>query len=284
VTHAISVIKENIQLLEYLEGAVRARYRTGKATHSDLIKVQVELDKLQDRLKSTEEMLIPVMAKLNSALNRSPRSPLPKPAGLNTNIDAVDYAQMVQWLKEHNPELKAIEHMAAGAKIKQQLARKNYYPDFSIGVDYMLTGEARMPGVPDSGKDPLAAMMTVNLPIRFKKIRASVREAGARFISVNKMREERENNLLARLEMVFYKFNDSGRKLALYKDALIPKAMQALEVTQSAFEAGKVDFLNLIDSQRTLLGFELAYERALSARHQRLAELEMIVGKEFSRQ
>jgi outer membrane protein TolC len=124
-------------------------------------------------------------------------------------------------------------------------------------------------------------MMTINLPIRFKKIKASIREGRARFNSVIKEKEEKENNLLAQLEMIYYKFRDSGRKMALYKDALIPKAKQALEVTQAAFEAGKVDFLNLIDSQRTLLGFELAYERVLATHSQRLAELEMLVGKEF---
>jgi outer membrane protein TolC len=281
VTRAISVIKENANLLEYLESVVRTKYRTGKAAYSDLIKVQVELDKLQDWLKSTEELVRPVIAQLNSALNRPTREPLPVPGKIRERISPIDYSQMVDRLKNNNPELKAIDHLASKENIGIKLAKKNYFPDFSIGLDYVLTGNTLMPGVVDSGKDPLLAMMTINLPIRFKKIKASIREARARFNSVLKEKEEKENNLLAHLEMIYYNFRDSGRKLALYKDALIPKAKQALEVAQAAYEAGKVDFLNLIDSQRTLLGFELAYERALATLSQRLAELEMVVGKEF---
>jgi cobalt-zinc-cadmium efflux system outer membrane protein len=281
VTRAISVIKENVQLLEYIESVVRTKYRTGQAAHSDLIKVQVELDKLQDWLKSTEEMVRPVTAQLNAALNRPGTEPLPLPGKIRENIAPPDYSQLVNWLKTSNPELQAIDHLAAKEKIGIKLAKKNYFPDFSIGLDYVLTGNALMPGVMDSGKDPLIAMMTINLPIRFKKIKASIREARARLNSVLNEKEEKENNLLAHLELIYYLFSDSGRKLALYKDALIPRAKQALEVTQAAYEAGKIDFLNLIDSQRTLLGFELAYERALATHLQRLAELEMVVGKEF---
>jgi outer membrane protein TolC len=281
MTRAISVIKENANLLEYLESVVRTKYRTGKAAYADLIKVQVELDKLQDWLKSTEELVSPVIAQLNSALNRPIGEPLPVPGKIRERISPIDYSQLVDRLKNNNPELKAIDHLASKEKIGIKLAKKNYFPDFSIGLDYVLTGNTIMPGVADSGKDPLLAMMTINLPIRFKKIKASIREARARLNSVLNEKEEKENNLLAHLEMIYYQFRDSGRKLALYKDALIPKAKQALEVTQAAFEAGKVDFLNLIDSQRTLLGFELAYERALATHAQRLAELEMVVGKEF---
>lgn len=281
VIRAISVIKENVQLLEYLESVLRTKYRTGQATHADLIKVQVELDKLQDWLKSTEEMVRPVTAQLNAALNRPGREPLPLPGKIPENIASPDYSQLVNWLKINNPELKVSDYLAAKEKIAIKLAKKGYLPDFSLGLDYILTGNALMPGVMDSGKDPLAAMVTINLPIHFKKTKASIREARASLNSVLYEKEEKENNLLARLEMIYYQFRDSGRKLALYRDALIPRGKQALEVAQAAYEAGKVDFLNLIDAQRTLLSFELAYEQALTTHAQRLAELEMVVGKEF---
>ena len=86
--------------------------------------------------------------------------------------------------------------------------------------------------------------------------------------------------MLADLKLVLYNFHDAERKIDLYRDTLIPKADQALNVTQQAFETGKASFLDLIDAQRTLLEFRLAYERALTNRAQRLAEIEMITGEE----
>ena len=283
ITKALSVIKENIQLLEYLEGAIRIKYSTGKASHSNLIKVQVELDKLQDWYNTMKDMIRPVTAKLNSALNRPLRESLPVPQDIVRTTMTLDYPQMITLLKENNPDLKVLGYMISKEKIAIKLAKKNYYPNFSIGLDYVFTGNTMMPDVVDSGKDPLVAMLSINLPIKYKKYKASVREANARYKSVKLQKEEKENNLMSQVEMIFYKVKDSARKLSLYHDALIPKAKQALEVTQSAFEAGKVDFLNLIDSQRTLLGFELAYERSLATYNQRLAELEMLLGKDLSR-
>jgi outer membrane protein TolC len=283
ITKALSVIEGNIQLLEYLEGAVRSKYSTGMESHATLIKVQVELEKLQDWYRTMKDMVRPVTAKLNAALNRSPRAPLPAPQSIIKKDFSMDYTNLVTLLKEKNPDLMALDSMAIKEKIGVKLAKKNYYPNFSLGLDYMFTGQATMPGVSESGKDPLVAMLSINLPIKYKKYKASVREAKARQDSVRMQKEEKTNNLISHLEMIFYKVNDSMRKISLYKDSLIPKAKQAFEVTQSAFEAGKVDFLNLIDSQRILLGFELAYERSLTNYNQRIAELEMLVGQNLTK-
>lgn len=283
VNHAITVIKENIELLDFLEENIRMRYRTGKASHSSLVKIQVELDKLLDRLTSMTEMVLPVQARLNAAMNRPTRAELTPPKYVPQAVKGIEIVQLKQLLTAHNPTLKAIGFMAGKEEIVRRLARKAYYPDFSIGLDYMLTGDARMPGVANSGKDPLAAMVSVNIPIHFKKIKASIREAGYRKNAALKNKEDRQNRLLAKLETVFYRFRDSGRQLLLYKDGLLPRAKQALEVTHAAFESGKMDFMNLIDSQRMLLGFQLAYERALATHHQRLAQLEKMVGKELAK-
>jgi outer membrane protein TolC len=279
----ISVLEENVQLLEYLEEVILAKYKTAATPYSNLVRVQVELDKLQDRLKTAKERLRPLEARLNAALNRPLDAPLPHPKEIPTGTPQLSNDQLADLLKEHNPALKAIDSTATKAQIGIKLAKKNYYPDFSLGVDYMLTGKTGMPGVLDSGKDPIAAMMSLRLPIWSKKNKASVNEAKARHRAVLNRRKNSENKLLTRLEMVFFKYNDAKRKMILYRDSLLPRAQQALEVTRSAFEAGKADFMDYIDSQRILLAFELEFERAKTQQVQRLAELEMLVGSELSK-
>jgi len=281
---AVAVMEENVQLLTYLENVVMAKYRSGSAPHSSLIKAQVESDKLRDQLKSIEDMLNPVKARLNTVMNRPPQAHLP--ALMRIAIDTVQIPdeQLVVWLMEGNPDLKANEHLAMKEKFSIDLAKKNYYPDITLGVDYILTGDARMPGVTDSGKDPLIAMLTVNLPLWWGKNKAAVNEAQAKYQSALKQQQSIENDLLSRLEMVLYQFREARRKMSLYNEALLPRAQQSLNVTQSAFEAGKVDFLNLIDAHRTYLEFELSLARATTNYAQRLAELEMLVGREINQQ
>jgi outer membrane protein TolC len=238
----------------------------------------VEQDKLGNQLKGAADLLEPVKAKLNTALNHPLNAPLPIPKEIPMEPGSLDLSRdrLLGLLRKNNPLLKSMDFLVAKEEINIKLAKRNYYPDFSIGVDYMIADDARMPGVSDSGKDPLAAMVSLQLPIWFKKNKAAVKEANAKYRSVLNEKEEVENNLLARLEMVFFKYRDAGRKMALYKETLIPRAQQALEVTRSAYEAGKANFTDFIDSQRMLLAFELEYEEARTRRAQRLAELEML--------
>ena len=282
ITRRIAILKENAQLLEQLESVIEAKYRTGTTLYANLVRIQVERDKLENRLKSAVDVLEPVKAKLNTALNRSLNAPLPIPKEIPAEPESLELSRdrLIELLTKNNPGLKSIDFMAAKEQINIKLAKKNYYPDFSIGVDYMITGDARMPGVLDSGKDPAAAMVSLQLPIWFKKNKARVKEANNRYRAVLNQKKEVENNLLARLEMVFFKYRDAVRKMALYKKLLIPRANQALEVTRSAFETGKANFTDFIDSQRMLLTFQLEYEEAVTWRVQRLAELEMLTGED----
>jgi outer membrane protein TolC len=281
LARAIEVMEENVELMGYLENVVLAKYRVGTAPHSDLIKVQVELDKLQDQLKSMRDLMNPVKARLNTALNRPTKAQLPVPGKVGIDTVQISSEQLSERLKESNPELKGSRFLTAKEKFSVDLAKKNYLPDITLGVDYIITGEARMPGMRDSGKDPLIAMLSINLPLWWGKSKASVNEAKARYQSALNQTRNSENELLSRLEMVLYQFREAKRKIGLYEDALLPRAQQALNVTQTAFETDKVDFLNLIDAQRTYLEFELSLERAKFNYAQRVAELEMLVGREI---
>ena len=80
--------------------------------------------------------------------------------------------------------------------------------------------------------------------------------------------------------MALYKLRDAGEKIGLYQ-TLILKTKQAIKATTTAFRANKADFFDLIDEVRILLRFELSYERALAEQAQRVAELEMLIGREL---
>jgi outer membrane protein TolC len=224
-----------------------------------------------------------VTAQLNAALNRPSDASLPLPTSILEEEVVVSENQLLSWLKERNPELKAIDSMAAKEKAAADLARKEFFPDITVGLDYIETDTARMAGTPDSGKDPVVGMISINLPVWRDKYRAAEREARARQEASLRERTDRENRLIADLGMALYGFRDAERKIDLYRDTLVPKAKQSFEVAQRAYEAGNADFLDVIDAQRALLEFELSYERALVNRAQRLAEIEMLVGIEVPR-
>src|SRR6185436_17939854 len=74
-----------------------------------------------------------------------------------------------------------------------------------------------------------------------------------------------------------FMFREASRNLELLTQRLLPKARQSLEVSQSGYVSGKVDFLNLLDAERTLLGFQLSEVEARVQRELALAELSLII-------
>ncbi len=282
LARSVEITEENVQLMTYFERVARARYKVGSANHADIIKAQVELGQLEDQLISLRDQLRPMAARLNSELNREPQAALPWPGPLEAEPVLIDEAALNDSIGDA-PRLKAIEQNAERQRVAAELARKGLYPGFTFSLDYVETGTALDPATPDSGKDAIMAMVSLNIPLWPRNSRAAQREAEARRSAALLQRAEEENRMAARLEEALFQFRDAERKIDLYGNSLLPKARQSLEVTQKAYSTDKVDFMDLIDAQRTLLSFRLARERALADRAVKLAEIEEIVGGELPR-
>lgn len=314
---AIGLAAEHLNLMKKYEGVALTRYKTGLSQMSEVIRAQVELGKLEVNLKSLSDFQKPLIARLNSALNRSIDQVLPFPKSVShVNVDIPDQ-QFMSWLRESNPELIALSHKTSGQQKSIELAKKNFYPDLSLGIDYTdvsspprssapglrnpaaLRGASRLasgmgdaidvyslgnsflPGnkPDDAGKDVWMLSVSMNLPIWRSKYEAGVREARAGYIASLGERKQLENQLMSQTSMVLYQLHDAERKIDLYQHALIPKAKQSLKATETSYRTGSASFLDLIDAERVLLEFELSYERAMSNHGQRLARLEMLVGR-----
>ena len=121
----------------------------------------------------------------------------------------------------------------------------------------------------------------MNLPIWRQSYTAAELQAKANVRKTSQQKTQTENTIIARAEQVLYDFDDSDRKIKLYGDVLVPKAEELLGASETAYAAETIDFLSLIDAQRTLLEYQLRYERALTNNQQKLAELEMLAGTQL---
>lgn len=283
LARAVSVTEDNLKLLRQVEDLVRTRYKAAAAGHPDLIRLQVEVGKLADRVATLKELRRPIVSRLNAAIGRSDAEAEPPwPNEIVHEPVAASWTQLAAWMHQANPQLKALDRETAEARDKIDLARKDYYPDVTVGVTYIDTSSAVGAMHPsDSGKDPVIGMITVNIPIWWNKLAAGVREAQSRHAAAVRSRRQKAHDLTAALRMAVYHLEDAQRKIALYRRTLIPKARESLKVTQTSFAAGRSGFTDLIDAQRILLEFGLSLYRALADHAIRRAEIEQIVGREL---
>lgn len=279
---SIAITKENVNLIIHLESVARSRYKTAAAKHSDVIRAQVETGKLEDRYQTLMDLRQPVVARLNEALNRPAETNIPWPDKIENQDVNTNYNDLRNLLIENNPELKALEFEVAMNNRNIALAKKDYYPDFNLGLTVIDTDNSSVGDPSDNGKDPVIAMLSINLPIWREKYDAGVREARSRHNTARREKISKANSLSSKLNMVLYRFRDAERKIDLYHNALLPKAKESLKVTESGFRAGSESFTDLIDAQRILLEFTLSYERALADRAQALAKIEMLTARKIT--
>jgi cobalt-zinc-cadmium efflux system outer membrane protein len=278
---AIKIAQENLELIKHFEEVARTKYMAAAIGQPDVIRAQVELARLEDHVKTLEQLRLPIVARLNAGLNRRRPDLLPWPRAEKVQAKEVDRRKVMALLRAQNPELKALDFERAAARSRVELAKKHFWPDVGVGIGWTDTGSAMAPGVPDSGKDPVILMFTMNVPIWRERYRAAERQAEADLRRASQQKTETENTIVSRAERALYDLEDCNRKMNLYGDVLVPKGEELLGASETAYRADTLDFLSLINAQQKLLEFQLQYERAAADYHQGLARLEMLVGSEF---
>lgn len=273
------ITRDLTYLIQDLEGVARTRYKAG-APMAAILQAQVELGRLEDRLNSLADLRTPQTARLNAALNRPAGSPLPWPSDLPYQFVATDAATLHQEIRSTSPELAELSHRIAQGNHQITLAKRERFPDFALGVQYIQTGDSAT-SITDSGNDPIIGTIGITLPIWFGKNRAKIESAAYQKAAAQLTLENRTQTLDADICQALFQLNDADRKINLYKESLIPKAEQSLEVNRKGYEAGSMEFINLIDAERMLLEFQLAHERARADHLIARARLAQLTGIDF---
>lgn len=275
---AVAWTDDQLALLDELESVLSTRYRAGAAAFAELIKIRVERGRMAERRADLEDRRRPATARLNAVLGRaidSPPFPLPP-------LPALALAQpadtLLARIAASDPTLRAAAAELRGADDGIALARKQGLPDFSLGLEYMDTGPARMPGVADSGKDPLALTLSLDLPLWRGRVAAGEREAAARKRARAAGLHDRTLGRSAELEQALFDYREARRRSALYADELLPEARQGYAVGLEAFRAEKLAFETLVDARRLLDALELDLARSRADVFRHLAAVEAIAG------
>jgi len=278
LARAVEIAQENLELARHFEEVARTKYTTSAAAHPDVILAQVELSKMEDALRSLEELRRPISIRLAAILNLRDLELLPWPEKEEFQTVMLDRQKVIEMLRSNNPELQAFDFELEGARSRIELAKKRFYPDVGVGLEWMTNAAMMDADLRDSQRDEVMLMFGLNLPIWRKSYSAGHLQARADLSRTTHEKKEAENTFVARAAQALYDFEDSDRKRRLYGDVLIPKGEELLGASETAYKAGTVDFLSLINAQQKLLEFQLYYERAMTDNQQELARLEMLVG------
>jgi cobalt-zinc-cadmium efflux system outer membrane protein len=251
---------EQRQVWREIEGVVRARYAVGQGAQQDVLRVQVEITRVeQGEIEQRAEAEIR-LAELNRWLARALDTPLEVGAAGGWRPIGVSLAEALARAREVSPELASGRLAIERDQLSARLARRDYNPDFSFQAGYMNRG----------GLEAMwQAGVGVTLPLQRQRRASAVAESEAATLAATRGLESIDLQLRYRTQERFTRLVSTEKILALYDQGILPQDQMAVEAALANYRTGKVPFLAVLEAQATLFADRRLQVR-LAADHERL--------------
>ena len=123
------------------------------------------------------------------------------------------------------------------------------------------------------------ALLGLTLPIPlFDRNQGYLQEAVSRQYKAQDALVALKSQLEANLVTHYERLNAANQTIATLNTEILPSAQSAFDAANKGFVAGKFNFLDVLDAQRTLFQAKNQYIQSLLDAHQAIAEIERILG------
>ena len=279
---ALLIVDQNRSLMRDFVEIAQIKYKVGSGLQQDVLLAQLELSRLVNReLLPLRGMRSASEADLNALLNLPGTQAirLPQEPQNETLPELPEKSQLLQTALEVRPLLDVQREMTEAARMRLDLAKKDYYPDFRLGAGYgFRDGEDPVRG---DRADFASLMFSVNVPIYFKsKQSKAVDQRTSEYFRRKHAFNDTLRSVQAAIARNLAQYQASRDQVAVYGTAIIPQAQQTVSAMLSAYQVNEVDFLNVLNAQITLYNAQISYWEAMSNAKQSLAKLAASVGSE----
>ncbi len=254
------VIQDHLVLAKQQESTASAHFASGSGSFAHALRAQMAVVKVQQRLDLLKKRKRVLVANLNAASGFQVDRPFSGYGNLpvlEIRYNAVDHQDLSHFLMENNPSLKALAARKNKFNHEVLLAGMESKPNFTIGLDYIMTGKATMAGVDDSGKDPVIARVGVSLPLWSGRVAENKALQTMNVSVVAGQISHRRLELERLLEQHFYDWQVASETMFLTRDELLPSAKAILESENASYESGAGSFADIITAREDLLDLEL---------------------------
>jgi len=167
------------------------------------------------------------------------------------------------------------------AQARLDLAKRDYYPDFTVGMNYGdRSGDNALPRGGERA-DFVSLKLAVTVPLyAARKQSKAVAQKTSELQSNRYALLDQKGMVMVEVSAAIADYLHSREQFTLFEAGIVPLARQTVESMLVAYQVNEVDFLNLVRSQMNLFNYELQYWKTLTEAKQALARLQAAVGEE----
>ena len=278
IEKAIEITLGNIEILEVFKRLSLVKIEAGKASIVDELRVELELNDLQNQLALLTDTKQVLQIKFNNLLNTEITSDISIPETLWQNELSLDKQAILDSIYSTNHQLKTIDHKLNAFVNQEVVAKKEGLPKFSLGLGYTIVSENSSSSFSDNGKDAFVfPSVGIKIPLYRNKYKALIKEA--KFLQEAELlnKEDKKNSLSTVYENTFKNYSDSDRRIVL-NEKQIEIAKKVLDVLITSYSTDSKDFEEVLRIERQLLKYQLEYQKALTDKNAATAFVNYLIG------
>ncbi len=272
LSQTLRILEIDGQLLEQVEKAADARYRSGLGNQQDLLQAQLERTKLLGEIAMHHLDVAKSQAQLKLLIDRPQSSPDIEPSDLTETPLPYSYEELLTAARKANPQIGAADKMIERQKLQVDLARKDFYPDFNLQYMWQRTD-------PTQFRAYYVLSVGVRVPVyRSRKQRPELAQAEAELSQSRSMAESQSQQVASELRVQYETAQKTADLLKIYKEGLLPQSRTAFQSRIVAYQNNRQDFQAVFASFLDVLRLDEDYWKSTADRETALARLEELTG------
>src|SRR5712671_3667385 len=217
LSKTLGILESDGELLQQVERAADARYRSGIGSQHDVLQAQVERTKLLREITMHHLGVAKLQAQIKQLLNRAQSSPDIESSELPETPLPYTFEELLSATKAQNPEIAGAEKMVEKQKLQVDLAHKDFYPDFNVQYMWQRT---------DPTQFRAYYMLTFGLRVpiyRNRKQRPELAQAEADLKRSRSESEVQSQQVAFELRSEYETAQKTAELLKIYREGLLPQ-------------------------------------------------------------
>lgn len=280
VKKGIDITRENLDILSTFQQLALIKVETGKASAVDEMRVEMEINELENQLAYLIDAKWALEVQFNNLLNQPVENIVTIPNLLWDKELGMSKEMLLDSVTNQNHLIKQLEYKMASFQKQEVVAKKMGLPKFSIGVDYLMIGNSdnSMAGS-ESGKDAiLFPKIGISIPLYRKKYKAMFNEASLNLEATQFKKEDKQNQLTTLFERGFKDYKDGERRIVLFNKQL-QLAEKSLAILLTAYSSNGQNFEEVLRMERKVLKYSLELDKARADKNASAAFINYLTGK-----
>lgn len=240
------VLIKKKDILESYKSLALTKVESGKSTIADVLRIEVELEKLKTNISTLNQEVQIFVAQINKESRTEVSNPILITDSLfKWQLDTLSLDIYRERISSFHPLLKQLDALIEKSQNEQQLTKFSGKPQFSVGMDYGIVNERTDASPLNNGQDIFVPKLMISVPIFRKTFTHKIQEEQLIQESLEEEKKAIEDKMILMIKQFIIQIEMASLN---YESAVIQfnKTEAALNVLMAQYASSGLNFDELL--------------------------------------